>query len=184
MRHVVRAAALGASLFGTLAITGCNSSGGPDFVAKAPDEPIVPPPGAAKLSPREALDTRIAHHAKLYDIPESLIHAAVKRESGYNPGLKHGPFWGLMQIRYDTARGVGYKGPAKGLLDAETNLTYGAAYLANAYLVAGGDERRAIRLYSTGFYYEAKRKGLLRQMRTAEVSSDNPAKVSVAEAAK
>lgn len=184
MRHAIRAAALGVSALGTLALAACNGSANPDFVAKAPDEPVVSRPTKAKSPAREALDARIAHHAKLYDIPESLIHAAVKRESGYNPALRHGPFWGLMQIRHDTARSVGYKGPAKGLLDAETNLTYGVAYLANAYTVAGGDERRAIRLYSTGFYYEAKRRGLLQQMRTAEVSNDSLAKVSVAAAAK
>lgn len=179
MRQTIRAAALGASALGSLALAACNSSGGADFVAKAPEEPVRQTSGK-----HAALDARIAHHARLNDIPESLVHAAVKRESGYNPALKHGPYWGLMQIRYDTARSVGYKGPAKGLLDAETNLTYGAAYLANAYLVAGGDERRAIRLYSTGFYYEAKRRGLLAQMRSAEPSTDRSAVVAVAETGK
>ena len=183
MRHAVRAAALGASALGTLALSACNSSGGQDFVAKAPDEP-VPQTTISKPSPHAALDASIAHHAKAYDIPETLIHAAVQRESHIIPAPSTARIWGLMQIRYDTARSVGYNGPAKGLLDAETNLTYGAAYLANAYRVADGDERRAIRLYSTGFYYEAKRSGLLGQMRTAEASADRSASVNVAEAGK
>lgn len=182
MRQAVRAAALGASALGTLALAACNSSGGADFMAKAPDGPV--PETAAKLSPHGVLDARIAHHARTHDIPESLIHAAVQRESRYNPALRHGPFWGLMQIRYDTARSLGYRGAPKGLLDAETNLTYGVTYLANAYLVAGGDERRAIRLYSTGFYYEAKRRGLLGKMRTADASLDREATASVAETVK
>ena len=73
-----------------------------------------------------------------------------------------------MQIRYDTARGLGYHGPARGLLDADTNLNYAAAYLANAYTVAGGDENRAMRLYAGGYYYEARRKGLLERLRKGE----------------
>lgn len=161
MKQAIRAAAA----LGVVVLAGCSSTGGDaGFVAKAPDEPVPPP---VKLSPRQSLDASIARHALAYDIPESLVHAAVRRESGYNPGVKHGPYWGLLQIRYDTARSVGYNGPASGLLDAETNLTYGVAYLANAYRVAEGDVRRAIRFYSTGFYYEAKRRGLLGQMRTA-----------------
>ena len=66
-----------------------------------------------------------------------------------------------MQIRHATAQGMGYSGACLGLLDADTNLTYGVPYLANAYHIAGGDHDRAMALYKTGYYYEAKRKGLL-----------------------
>ena len=72
-----------------------------------------------------------------------------------------------MQISHATARGIGYRGTAQGLLDPNTNLRYGMAYLGNAYRVAGGDQSRAVRLYASGYYYEAKRKGMLRQMRQA-----------------
>ncbi|MBY6240901.1 lytic transglycosylase domain-containing protein [Methylosinus sp. Sm6] len=163
MKETIRAVAA----LGIVALAGCASAPtDTGFVAKAPDEP-VPPPEPIILTPRQKLEASITRNAIAYDIPESLIHAAVRRESNYNPAAKHGPYWGLMQIRYETARSVGYSGPAKGLLDAETNLNYGVAYLANAYRVAEGDISRAIRLYSTGFYYEAKRKGLLGHMRTA-----------------
>jgi soluble lytic murein transglycosylase-like protein len=66
-----------------------------------------------------------------------------------------------MQIKHATARGMGYDGPANGLLDAETNLKYAVKYLRGAWLVADGDEGRADRLYQRGYYYDAKRKGLL-----------------------
>lgn len=181
MRQELRAAALVASLAAS-ALAACNSSGEADLVAKAPDEPA--PRAAGRPSAREALDARIAYYAKANDIPESLVHAAVRRESGYNPTLKHGPYWGLMQIRYDTARGVGYKGPANGLLDPETNLAYGSAYLANAFRVADGNERRALRLYASGFYYEAKRRGLLEKLRSADASLDRDASAIPAEAGK
>ncbi|BBU62965.1 hypothetical protein MSC49_29000 [Methylosinus sp. C49] len=164
------------------ALAGCNSSS-PErqFVAKAVEEP---PPPKAKLSQREKLEDSISRCARTYDIPESLIHTAVRRESNYNPAAKNGPYWGLMQIRYDTARSVGYSGPAKGLLDAETNLAYAGAYLANAFRVAGGDAQRAIQLYAKGFYYEAKRKGLLGQMASGRSSADekNEPTTTVAEA--
>jgi len=148
---------------------GCVATGSPDYVATAP----VPDEQAAAAAGHGGLDSRIAHHAHLHQVPESLIHTAIRRESKYNPAAKHGPYWGLMQIRYDTARSMGYSGPANGLLDAETNLTYAVPYLANAYTVAGGDERRAIRLFASGYYYEAKRRGLLSHLHTAKWAADN-----------
>jgi len=131
----------------------------------APQPLASPAPPAG--TPREKLEGRIAAQAAMQKVPASLIHAVVRRESNYDPSLRHGPYWGLMQIRHDTARSMGYKGSASGLLDPETNLTYAVAYLANAYRVAGGDERRAIRLYAGGYYFEAKRLGLLGEIRPA-----------------
>jgi soluble lytic murein transglycosylase-like protein len=66
-----------------------------------------------------------------------------------------------MQIKHATARSMGYTGPAAGLLDPEVNLTYGLKYLRGAWLVAGRDQARAGHYYRTGYYYDAKRKGLL-----------------------
>src|SRR3954462_519737 len=54
-----------------------------------------------------------------------------------------------------------YTGSAAGLLNADTNLSYAVPYLANAYRVAGGNENRTVSLYASGFYYHAKRKGML-----------------------
>ena len=47
------------------------------------------------------------------------------------------------------------------MLDAETNLKYGVKYLRGAYIVADGNPDAAIMWYARGYYYEAKRKGLL-----------------------
>lgn len=66
-----------------------------------------------------------------------------------------------MQIKHATARSMGYTGPAAGLLDPEVNLTYGLKYLRGAWLVADRDPSRADRYYRSGYYYDAKRKGLL-----------------------
>jgi soluble lytic murein transglycosylase-like protein len=81
----------------------------------------------------------------------SLVHHVVEHESKYDPVALHNGSFGLMQISYGTARGVGYSGSAAGLLDADTNLTYGVLYLAKAYRAARGDEVRALQLYKSGF---------------------------------
>jgi len=103
----------------------------------------------------------IALYAKAYDVPERLVRRVVRRESHGNPRARNGPYWGLMQISYPTAQGMGYQGKPEGLLDAETNLKYAVKYLAGAYIVADGDETRSVQLYARGFYYDAKAKGLL-----------------------
>ena len=66
-----------------------------------------------------------------------------------------------MQIKHGTARALGYAGTPAGLLSAETNLTYGVRYLAGAYKVANGDPNRAVAFFARGYYYDAKRKGML-----------------------
>lgn len=148
-----------AASLAALVLAGCVQTESP--VASAPEAYVNEPRPETALTGKDALHARIAHFARIYDIPESLIHRSVRRESNYNPAARHGPYWGLMQIRHDTAKGMGYSGPAHGLLDAETNLTYAVPYLANAYKLSGGSETRAIRLYAGGYYYEAKRRGML-----------------------
>ena len=120
------------------------------------------PARAAEPSP--ALEAMIAACAAEYKLPPALLHKIIKRESNYNPGAHFRGHWGLMQIKYATAKSMGYRGDPKGLLDAQTNLKFGGKYLAGAYLVANGNTDRAARLYRSGYYYEAKRKGLLEEI--------------------
>lgn len=115
----------------------------------------------AAVAPKSDLDRLIASHASAYGVPESLIRRVVARESNYNPAARNGPNLGLMQIRHDTARTMGYRGEPAGLLDADTNLRYAVKYLRGAYIVADRNEDRAIALYQRGYYYDAKRRGLL-----------------------
>jgi soluble lytic murein transglycosylase-like protein len=103
----------------------------------------------------------IEKYAAHYDLPVAFVRRVVKRESNFRPSAFNRGHWGLMQIKHATARGMGYRGPAKGLLDAETNLIYAVKYLAGAWLVADGNPDLADRLYQRGYYYDAKRKGLL-----------------------
>ena len=110
-----------------------------------------------------AMRALIRKYARVHDIPESLLHRVIQRESGYNPAARNGPYYGLMQILPQTAQTMGYRGAPEGLLDAETNLIYAGRYLRGAWLVARGNEDKAIMWYAKGYYYEAKRLGLLEE---------------------
>ncbi len=161
---------------------GCSMAGLPAFkpappkqavAARAAPIPVERGEAAAYLplafaeAPRQSggssVDGLIAKYARHYDIPESLVRRVVKRESSFNPKARNGPYYGLMQISHATAKSMGYSGPASGLLDAETNLIYAVKYLRGAYLVGGFNQDQAIRNYSRGYYYDAKRAGLLRE---------------------
>ena len=131
--------------------------------ARVPDEPAKDVVWAPRDTPRGELDRLIAKYAALYEVPEPLVRRVVKRESNFNPKARNGPYWGLMQILPQTATGMGYKGNASGLLDAETNLKYAVKYLRGAYLVADGNHDRAVGFYARGYYYDAKRMGLLEE---------------------
>jgi len=141
------------SLTGTALLAAC---GGPV---------ISPPPSQGNLHPGETPEIRrlIQTYAGVHDIPETLLHRVIQRESDYNPAARNGPYYGLMQILPQTAGTMGYRGPPSGLLDAETNLTYAGRYLRGAWMVSAGSEDRAITWYAKGFYYEAKRLGLLKE---------------------
>lgn len=107
------------------------------------------------------LEALIAKHASAYNVPETLVRRVIKRESRGNPRAISKGNYGLMQIRIGTARAMGYQGGVAGLLDADTNMTYAVKYLAGAYRAAEGNQDRAVRYYAAGYYYAAKRKGLL-----------------------
>ncbi len=152
---------------GDLAFASVETGPGPGPDAALP-EANVPPVRVAAFAPLPPLssssvplDTLITKYARHYDIPEDLVRRVVKRESNFNPRAYNRGHWGLMQIKHATARGMGYRGPAEGLFDAETNLIYAVKYLRGAYLVSGGDQGQADRLYQSGYYYHAKRAGLL-----------------------
>ena len=123
------------------------------------------PQDRAALYPNETpeLRTKIEATAARHDVPVALVQKVVIRESSHRPTARNGPYMGLMQILPQTARTMGYRGPAEGLLDAETNLEYGVKYLRGAYMVADGNHDRAVQWYARGYYYEAKRLGLLEE---------------------
>lgn len=115
------------------------------------------------VSPAETayISKLIAKYAKIYQVPSDLIHRVVHRESRYNPkAYNNSGYFGLMQIKYNTAKSMGYDGPPSGLFDAETNIKYAAKYLRGAWMVSDKTPADAVGLYARGYYYDAKRKGM------------------------
>jgi soluble lytic murein transglycosylase-like protein len=113
----------------------------------------------------------IASHAAANNVPVELVRRVVKRESGGNPRAVSKGNYGLMQIKLATARAMGYRGDAAGLLDPDTNLTYAVKYLAGAYRAAGGNADRAVAYYASGYYYAAKRQEATRRTQADTVSA-------------
>jgi hypothetical protein len=112
--------------------------------------------GPAPSARYDNVSTMAASQAGTAGLPASLVERVIRRESGGNPRAVHAGNYGLMQIRLGTARAMGYTGSAAGLLDPQTNMTYALRYLAGAYRAAGGNESRAVALYSRGYYAQAK----------------------------
>jgi soluble lytic murein transglycosylase-like protein len=125
-----------------------------------PYEPLAFAQTPAKVA---SLDGLISHYSSHYGVPESLVRRVIQRESGYNPKARNGAYYGLMQISHATARSMGYSGSPGGLLDADTNLRYAVKYLRGAYIVGNRNADQAVRNYSRGYYYDAKRQGLLEE---------------------
>jgi soluble lytic murein transglycosylase-like protein len=141
---------------------------------------LVVQPAVAQDSARAKLDAMIERHAQANGVPVALVHRVVVRESRYQPHvIGKGGAMGLMQIKTATARGLGYTGTARGLLDAETNLTYAVRYLKGAYLVAGGNFDRAVMHYARGYYYAAKRQRMLNEVSAQSLSPDVRAEAPV-----
>ncbi len=142
-------------LSAAFALAGC--------AARPQAEPATSQRNALPLHPNETpeLRAKINKWADHYGLPRGLVHRLAIRESTHNPAARAGPYWGLLQILPQTARTMGFQGSNSDLLDADTNLKYGLKYLKGAYVVAGGNWDGAIKWYASGYYYEAKRKGLL-----------------------
>jgi soluble lytic murein transglycosylase-like protein len=147
---ILRFALVSAALF----VMGCSS--GPSAVT---------PPAAPQMAlfPNETPQLRqlINTYADIYDVPRPLVHRVIQRESDYRPAARNGPYYGMMQILPETARGMGFQGAPSDLLDAETNLKYAVKYLRGAWMVSDGDMDEAVMWYARGYYYEARDRCLL-----------------------
>jgi transglycosylase-like protein with SLT domain len=93
----------------------------------------------------------IAHHASANGVPVDLAQAVVRHESNFNAHVtgKAGEV-GLMQIKFSTARGIGFRGTRKQLYDPATNIAWGMKYLGQARKLAGGSECGMLSRYNGG----------------------------------
>lgn len=128
-----------------------------------PEAEPVQAASALPLHPNETPELRalINQYADEYEVPRALVHKVIIRESTHRPEARNGPYYGLMQILPATAHSMGFRGQPNDLLDAETNLKYAVKYLRGAWLLSDGDYDTAVSWYARGYYYEAKRRGML-----------------------
>ena len=128
----------------------------PAQLAAVDVEALTDPTGRKALGydtpSRERYRGLIAKYATENGLPFALGDAVVRVESRYRPHVTNGGAVGLMQIKPSTARGLGYRGDAKGLMHPETNIKYGMKYLGQAYRLANGDTCGTVMRYQSGHY--------------------------------
>jgi soluble lytic murein transglycosylase-like protein len=89
-----------------------------------------------------SMRSKVAAHARAAGVPVSVALSVVQQESGFRPHVTGGAGEiGLMQLKCQTARGIGFKGSCKALYNPDTNLRYGMRYL-----------RKALNRGSVGYY--------------------------------
>lgn len=110
-------------------------------------------PAEALPKGRAVYSDMIARHAREAGVPVPVATAVVQVESNYNPNTRgrHGEI-GLMQIKYETARDLGYDGTVADLYDPDTNLRFGMKYLAAAQKAGGGQLCGMMFKYQAGLY--------------------------------
>jgi soluble lytic murein transglycosylase-like protein len=109
------------------------------------------------INHKSSIEEKIYVKALLYDVPHNLAYSVVKVESRLMPHVigKDGTY-GLGQIKCSTARGIGFKGECKKLLDPDTNLEYTMLYLKKALELSKGNECHAATLYNRGLMNKPK----------------------------
>jgi soluble lytic murein transglycosylase-like protein len=118
-------------------------------VAATPRATLAPAPAiSADNAPILAL---IDKHAAASGIPAGFARAIVRIESNFNPkATGRQREVGLMQIKYETARGIGFAGTREELYEPDTNLKWGMKYLAMAWKLGGSTPCGAVIKYQGG----------------------------------
>lgn len=103
----------------------------------------------------------IALAAKKATVSGALLLAICTHESGLeNILVPHDggtPTYGICQVKYDTAKMLGFSGKAKELMTPETNAKWAAEYLKYQHERYGGDWCKTVAAYNAGTYSESKK---------------------------
>jgi soluble lytic murein transglycosylase-like protein len=99
-------------------------------------------------------DNEIATSAQLYNVPETWVRAVIETESSWRPSAfrqeTNDASYGLMQLLYGTAKGLGYTGAPDGLYDPAVNIDLGTKLLGQLRRSYGDDFRRVYSAYNSG----------------------------------
>ncbi len=101
-------------------------------------------------------DSEIRESATRWNVPEPWIKAVIETESSWNPQAYREEMkindasYGLMQLLYKTALGLGYTGTSSGLYDPATNINLGTKLLGQLRTQYGDDFRRVYSAYNSG----------------------------------
>jgi soluble lytic murein transglycosylase-like protein len=119
--------------------------------ALAPEKQKITPRAAATDAEKAPILALIEKHAAANAIPAAFARAVVRIESNFNPKATGSQREvGLMQIKYQTARGIGFTGTREELYDPDTNLKWGMKYLAMAWKLGGATPCGAVLRYQAG----------------------------------
>ncbi|MFV0517456.1 MAG: lytic transglycosylase domain-containing protein [Aminipila sp.] len=101
----------------------------------------------SKIVTTEAMEDIFKRAAEKYDVPEELLKAVAKAESGFNPNAvsKCGAM-GVMQLMPNTAKSLG----VTNAFDPEQNIMGGASYLSQKLKNYDGDITLALAAYNAG----------------------------------
>ena len=117
---------------------------------KAALSPFAPVTNAAN-SDNTPILALIDKHASALGLPIAFARAIVRIESNFNPRATGSQREvGLMQIKYETARGIGFTGTREQLYEPDTNLQWGMKYLAMSWKLGGATPCGAVMKYQGG----------------------------------
>ncbi len=104
---------------------------------------------------RMELGSIASDYAEAAGIPDALVQAVVRVESDWDQSMTgFAGEIGLMQIKPETAREMGFVEQEDKLYDPETNIRWGVRYLAEAWRLAGGDVCQTVLKYNAGHQAE------------------------------
>jgi hypothetical protein len=113
-------------------------------------------PDSEKFPARAAIRAIIERETATTRLPPDIAEAVVFVESRYDSSVVGGVGEiGVMQVRPETAKMLGFRGSLTELAELEINIHYGVIYLSRAWRLAGGDLCRALMKYRAGHGEEA-----------------------------
>jgi soluble lytic murein transglycosylase-like protein len=105
--------------------------------------------------------TIIALAAKKASVSAALLLAICTHESGLNnilvPHDGGSATYGICQVKYETAKMLGFEGRAKDLMTPEINAKWAAQYLKFQHERYDGDWCKTVAAYNAGKYNESKK---------------------------